>query len=979
MLVGELLRVAWRAISAHKLRSFLTLLGVIIGVMTVVAVVAVISGLNNYVATKLFSLSPDVYTVTRWGIITSREEFLAALKRKKIMKRQFEEVARLSKTAEIIGAQSGTSKTVKYLSHRLSDVNIQGTTANVAELQNLDIVAGRFFSEVENEHRAFVAIIGSEVRDELFPRIDPIGKTMTVGNIPFRIIGLLVKQGSVLGQSQDNVVYMPRETLCKALWLPLTRGIRTWMAKGIWFLRHGFLPDPVDSGWVEQLIANGSPVLLFLKRRATLVDSIRRFKPHRDVADALIAGARASGRPVFVVPQVVFWERRPETGRKTPVDVVFGEADKPHWFRKLWAFLTHYKDGVVSFGEPLDLKKFLEGLGDPPPEVATKKVRWMLLQHLYRERKVITGPRLMPVAQMSKKIQGDPDVRAEIERVAARENKPPDVIRTRVDKMVVKMAADLKWNWLMAAERVLRWVWNNIYSGLEVDAAGAQTLKRVGRENPIVLVPSHKSHADYLILSYALYHQDMNVPLVAAGDNLSFWPMGYIFRRVGGFFIRRSFKGDHLYALVLERYLKNLIKQGQLIEFFIEGGRSRTGRVLRPKLGILTMVIRAWESGASDDIWLAPISINYEKVIEEKSYIRELEGAAKQKESAAGLLGIFKILTKRYGRVFVEFAEPISLKLAFGCDATAFTAKPEAEKRAAIKALGDHIANGINGVTVVTPSQIVAAALLAHGKRGMLHSTLVETALFLLEFIKAAGVRHSPALAGDPSKAFEIAVAGFVSEKVVKRGIEDTEAFYIIDDDARISLDFYKNMVLHFFAPASFICAELANEAPIARASLFAGYRSLRDRLRLEFPDVDVAEQEFEFELALHSLERAGVVENHLADSIVVTPHGRRKLRQLATLSQSFFEAYYAAARGIATVLEPLAEKEIARRVAVAAAKMYRNGVLERKEALAKPLLANGVKQLSSAGALVRSQQGEAADETKRRLEEAFWMRYLRL
>ena len=216
MLVGELLRVAWRAISAHKLRSFLTLLGVIIGVMTVVAVVAVISGLNNYVATKLFSLSPDVYTVTRWGIITSREEFLAALKRKKIMKRQFEEVARLSKTAAIIGAQSGTSKTVKYTNRRLSDVSIQGTTANVAELQNLDVVAGRFFSETENEHRAFVAIIGSEVSDELFPRIDPIGKTMTVGNIPFRVIGLLVKQGSVLGQSQDNVVYVPRESLCKA-------------------------------------------------------------------------------------------------------------------------------------------------------------------------------------------------------------------------------------------------------------------------------------------------------------------------------------------------------------------------------------------------------------------------------------------------------------------------------------------------------------------------------------------------------------------------------------------------------------------------------------------------------------------------------------------------------------------------------------------------------------------------------------------
>lgn len=216
MLIGELARVALRAIGAHKLRSFLTLLGVIIGVMTVVAVVAVISGLNNYVATKLFSLSPDVYAVTRWGIITSREEWLAALKRKRIERRDLEQVAQLAKTAEAIGAESGTTRPVKYQGRRLSDVQISGTTANMADLRNLDIELGRFFTEMENERRSFVAIIGTEVRDELFPRIDPIGKTMTISGIPFRVIGLLVKQGSVLGQSQDNIVYIPREALLKA-------------------------------------------------------------------------------------------------------------------------------------------------------------------------------------------------------------------------------------------------------------------------------------------------------------------------------------------------------------------------------------------------------------------------------------------------------------------------------------------------------------------------------------------------------------------------------------------------------------------------------------------------------------------------------------------------------------------------------------------------------------------------------------------
>lgn len=216
MLVGELLRVAWKAVTAHKLRSFLTLLGVIIGVMTVIAVVAIISGLNNYVATKIFSLSPDVFAVTRWGIITSREEFLAALKRKPITKAEFDQVVRLARTAERIGASSGTSRLARYGNRKLSSVQISGTTSNMSEIRNLDLESGRFFTETENEHRAYVAVIGSDLKDELFPRLDPIGRSFTLNGIPFEIIGVLVKQGSVLGQSQDTIAYIPRETLCKA-------------------------------------------------------------------------------------------------------------------------------------------------------------------------------------------------------------------------------------------------------------------------------------------------------------------------------------------------------------------------------------------------------------------------------------------------------------------------------------------------------------------------------------------------------------------------------------------------------------------------------------------------------------------------------------------------------------------------------------------------------------------------------------------
>ncbi len=768
------------------------------------------------------------------------------------------------------------------------------------------------------------------------------------------------------------------------LWMPLARAARTLLAKATWFVRFGFLPDPIDSGWVEQLVSNRAPLLVFLKRRRTWTDLLRRQRPKRDVAEALIAGAAASERPVFLVPQVVFWERRPETGRKTPVDVVFGEADKPRRIRKVVSFLHHHRDGLVSLAEPFDLKAFLREHEGEPVEVTAKKLRWVLLQHIYRERRVVTGARIMPVTQVAKKIHADPVVKSEIERVAAREGKPADAIRTRVDKIVRKMAADLRWNWLMAGAGTLTWVWNNIYSGLEVDQNGIRQVKAILKDHPVVLIPSHRSHADYLILSYVLYHHDMTVPMVAAGDNLSFWPMGTIFRRMGAFFIRRTMKGDALYAAVLERYVKNLVKAGHTLEFFIEGGRSRTGRVLRPKLGLLTMVVRAWEEGASDDVYLSPISMSYEKVIEERDYIRELEGAAKRKESVSGLFRVLKVLSKRYGRVFVEFAEPISLRAALGVDGPTFAAKSDGEKRAAIKALGDHIANGINAVTVVTPSQLTAAALLAHGKRGMLHSSLIEAATFFLDYLRAAGVRRSPALDRDAPAALARAASGFLAEKAIRAGEEGDERYYVLEEDQRISLDFYKNMVLHYFAPASFVCAELAVEAPLARATLLERYRKVRERFRLEFPDVEAGEQELEFEVALASLERAGVVASAESDSIAVTMGGRRRLRLLASLSHSLFESYFAAARGVAGVTDATTEKELTARVAGVAAKMYRNGVLERKEALALPVLANGLKQLLAAKALTRADGPQESpkvkvDEAARRAEEAFWVRYLRL
>ena len=208
----ETLRIAASALRAHKLRSFLTLLGVIIGIMTVVTVVAIISGLNAFITEKVFDLNPDVYAVTRYGIITSREQWLEAIKRKPISWTDFEAVQARCGLCAMVGASHGEGALVKRGGQKLANVRTLGVTANMVRLQTLDVEFGRFFTASEELHGAPVVVIGSDVREELFGPLDPMGRTMRVGDRPMRVIGLLRKQGAVMGENRDKVVYMPIST-----------------------------------------------------------------------------------------------------------------------------------------------------------------------------------------------------------------------------------------------------------------------------------------------------------------------------------------------------------------------------------------------------------------------------------------------------------------------------------------------------------------------------------------------------------------------------------------------------------------------------------------------------------------------------------------------------------------------------------------------------------------------------------------------
>ncbi|HJV38051.1 MAG TPA: ABC transporter permease [Geothrix sp.] len=212
----ELLRASFRAIRAHTLRSFLTLLGVIIGVATIVAVVGVISGLNTYVKEKIIVLAPDVYVVQKFGIIRSRREFIDALKRPPITWQEYQRLSSgILKESSQVSAAAGNSMPVQSGDRHLDSIAVIGITSNFADLFNLEFEAGRFFTDNEDQGALNVAVIGANTREELFPHLDPVGRTILIRGLPFRVIGLMPKQGRSIGFNQDGRIYIPLQVYRK--------------------------------------------------------------------------------------------------------------------------------------------------------------------------------------------------------------------------------------------------------------------------------------------------------------------------------------------------------------------------------------------------------------------------------------------------------------------------------------------------------------------------------------------------------------------------------------------------------------------------------------------------------------------------------------------------------------------------------------------------------------------------------------------
>ncbi len=761
---------------------------------------------------------------------------------------------------------------------------------------------------------------------------------------------------------------------------------------GLWILepmRGGLLgalrsraPES-DAADLERAVSSGASAALFLKRPAHLLETHSRGKIEGDkLLGALLDFQRRSKSPLLLVPQVFVWSRSPGTRGARAADALFGPSEWPGNLRSIAQFAANWRYASLRAGEPLDLAEFIakEGAGTGD-DVLIRRLTYALLRRLERERRALVGPTRKPADRLREEVIRSPKLQKVIADMAGEGEKERAVIAARAMQMLRDLEASLDMNAIAALDRLVAAAAARMFSAVEVDEPGIERLRERAREGTLVLLPSHKSHMDYVVLAWILYRRKVPLPLVAAGDNLNFFPLGPVFRRAGAFFIRRKFQGDRLYSAVVDAYVRRQLREGAPFEFFLEGGRSRTGKLLPPKLGLLSLVVDAALAVPTRTTWFCPVSIGYERFVEEEAFVREMSGAEKQKENVRGLLKSMDVTMGRYGRLSVQFGRPLSLpevlqELDPNTRPEDVASMTPNRRRAVVTRLAYRVMNEINAVVAVTAGSLVAAALLAHDKRGLPHADLVATCERLARTLRRCGARFSPSLL-DPAHGGAIRGAA-LSEAVdmfVRAGHVETrrigdETIYLVRPEARMSLDLAKNGIIHFFAARMLIATALlaAPGAPLLLTVVRERVNAMSRLFKYEFTFRADATFERIFDEEVAAMAADGEIVLRTEGTTDVFPRGedgRAQIELYASLLDNFVEGYRIAARGLTALLRgPLATRDVVKRAIATGEKMFLAGEVGRREAVSQPLLDNAYACFVDQGYLARSEGKVSLNES---------------
>ncbi|MEZ4267272.1 MAG: 1-acyl-sn-glycerol-3-phosphate acyltransferase [Myxococcota bacterium] len=774
-----------------------------------------------------------------------------------------------------------------------------------------------------------------------------------------------------------------------------------------------------DTDLLAYGLERGRPALLFLKRRGLWPWSpdLHAVEYLETVIEAQLARQRdcegqpaCEPRPLVVIPQLLVWSQNPNRYRRTMSDLVFGNPEAPGRVRKALSFVINRSRAFVQMGQPIDLGLFI---AEQPEDLSVaelaKKLRFACLQALSVEERVIKGPILKDAKRIRAEILRTPEMQAEIRRLATESDRSTDEITKQVDRYLNEMAADFSMAYIEAMCLGLTVLFDRMYSEVIADSDGLERVREAARTAPLILLPCHRSHIDYLVISYLFYANGLIPPHIAAGDNLSFFPVGHIFRRSGAFFIRRSFKENPAYRATFRHYLRKLVREGYWIEFFPEGGRSRTGKMLPPKFGVLSSILDAVKGGATQDVKLVPIYVGYEQVIEERSYTQELTGAEKKKENITGLLKTTKVLWSRYGRLYVRFGEPLSVREQMETDQVADLPTESPEYQLFVRRMGYRVLDGIQDVALVTPSAVTAMALLTHPKRGVGKEALLRRIGFILgvashkqaalsktlehalkirrpdvaQAIEEAESQNLPtdvlALgAGSPialarGLAVEEAVSPvlerYVGEKYVEARKFEDGLVYTPVDDQRINLDFYKNNIVHLLVAEGILAAAIRatlHDRGTTEQTLRDAAHFLSRTFKYEF--IYNPDQSFDAKFAqtLASFERAGLLVRELdevgPDRLMVPSEDDPRTDTLLYLHQvcvPWVEAYWLLATGISELVsEEMPEKELMKKLQRQSRRRFHEGDVRCLEAASSVTFKHALEACVEMGYVARIRRG---------------------
>jgi len=740
----------------------------------------------------------------------------------------------------------------------------------------------------------------------------------------------------------------------------LRRLLRAFPPRGLFGMRAR---GGHDSQLAGELLESGEPVLLFLRARSPRLLSNRRSRlaaarPGAEYLQEIVRRAPGLERPVFLVPISLFRGRvfRRQEGRLSAF--AYSVHDAPSDLKKLLTYRFNREDLLLNIGRVIDLPSFLSshrGLGEAR---LARRLNNSLQRELAQEERAVWGPLLLPRHVIAERVFEGREVPATLARIAQEMGVPERKLWREARGYFWEIAANFNGVAFSLIEIIFHQIWKRMFSGVEV--RGLERVVECIKQHPVVLVPCHRSHFDYMVLSYIFREHFLSPPHIAAGINLSFWPVSSLLRGSGAFFIRRSFEDNEIYKLIFHRYLMTMIRQGYTLEFFIEGGRSRTGKILTPKLGMLGGIVRAFLQGARRDLYLVPVSIHYGRIAEESAYDAELSGQKKQKESFGALLKARSVLQQRHGTVYVSFAEPMSLRDTLGDRLGRFAeggADPvvQEEQRRFVQKLGFRILHEVNEAAVVGATSLSSTVLLSSRRGSSRFDEFAVAARALSELLRWRDVAFTPSLERNLGQANFGEITSFLaSSGLIAVGDEAGSRVLSVPVGKRKVLDFYKNNTIHFFLLPSLLAHAYARG--VARADLKEDLWWWLNMLRWEF--------------ALPERESVAAEAGRLLDYF--RAHGasfdaeRRAVplvNALGCILENFREAYWIAARTALQVDgEPRAESQLLGQMAKHFEAALVLGEVRKPEAATPVTFGNAISRLIEIGCLEREQRNSERD-----------------